>query len=1093
MAGLSPLPDVATKTLSKPRTWTDYDVDDQWRVPGLRTGPGLLKSVGRARGVWGGNCRRRKVDLNRFRIATANVDSLNGRSAKIIEMLTRRRVDVCAVAEIGAGGDSIGMVEGKNSRYKLFRKGELVGKSKVEGKGGIGILVAEKWVKCVTKIDRDPDCDRIMSVSLHIEGKDIIIFCVYAPHCGLRGEIKDKFYECLRYKTSQVADEVMLFIAGDLNGHVGRQAPKEYEGVHGGFSFGKEPNPEGERLLEFCASMDLFISNTCFKKRDRRLITYKKGDHESQIDFILGRKRDRSRFKDVRAVANEPCIPSHKLLVGDIALEQDRKASGNGKKTPKLKIWKLRDPNVQEEYRKSVDGLVAKKKCANSQDNVEIDKVEATWSILKESLLEAADSTLGWAKGSRKHDFKYWWDGTVDRAVSERRELYEKWNKGECSREVYDRAESNVRREIVKAKERSEVEIRDECHKDRNYVFRLAKQISGEGKVVMGEPCVLNDKGHLAKTMEDKLQAWREHYNRLLNVEFSWDSEHLIESPPKEGPPVWIVREWVVKALGKMKKGKAAGPSGVVVEMLRAAGDAAVDLLHSLANEIVKAGRMPSDWGVSTIINCYKGKGDSKERGNYRGLKLLDQCMKVFERIVEGLVRDQVDIDEMQYGFRQGRGTTDAIFIVRQLQEKYLNKQKRIYFAFIDLEKAFDRVPRKVLWWAMRTLGVEDWLIRVVQVMYQDVKSKVRVEGSYSEEFPVEVGVHQGSILSPLLFIIVMEAISRNSRLGCPWELLYADDIVLIATDIEELERQIRAWNDNLGNKGLRVNMNKTKVMVSGRDMGTLIEEGKYPCAMCKTGVGSRNAVQCVRCKYWVHGRWKCSGLRRITKSSGENYVCGKCRGAAKPLKVDSGLRVSVDGTELEMVDRFCYLGDTISSGGGATASVVARIGVGWRKFRELKPILTSRAFSHLTKGVVYSTSVRSAMIYGSQTWALKADDVARLERTENAMLRWMCGVKIRDRVNSNTLRDRLEIKNIKEVVGRSRLSWLGHVLRMEENRGVSRTYNMIVEGENPKGRPPTTWNAVVERDMKDRGLNRDMAQNRVAWRGRVSRGVINL
>ena len=65
--------------------------------------------------------------------------------------------------------------------------------------------------------------------------------------------------------------------------------------------------------------------------------------------------------------------------------------------------------------------------------------------------------------------------------------------------------------------------------------------------------------------------------------------------------------------------------------------------------------------------------------------------------------------------------------------------------------------------------------------------------------------------------------------------------------------------------------------------------------------------------------------------------------------------------------------------------------------------------------------------------------------------------------------------------------------LDMEENRGVSRTYNMIVEGENPKGRPPTTWNAVVERDMKDKGLNRDMAQNRVAWRGRVSRGVINL
>ena len=122
----------------------------------------------------------------------------------------------------------------------------------------------------------------------------------------------------------------------------------------------------------------------------------------------------------------------------------------------------------------------------------------------------------------------------------------------------------------------------------------------------------------------------------------------------------------------------------------------------------------------------------------------------------------------MQFGFMPGRGTTDAIFILRQLHEKYLGKKKNLHFAFVDLEKAFDRVPRAVLWWAMRKLGTDEWIIRAVQAMYANARSSVRVNGQYSSEFNVGVGVHQGSVLSPLLFIMVMEALSREFRTGCP-------------------------------------------------------------------------------------------------------------------------------------------------------------------------------------------------------------------------------------------------------------------------------------------------------------------------------------
>ena len=99
-----------------------------------------------------------------------------------------------------------------------------------------------------------------------------------------------------------------------------------------------------------------------------------------------------------------------------------------------------------------------------------------------------------------------------------------------------------------------------------------------------------------------------------------------------------------------------------------------------------------------------QGLGDALERGNYRGLKLTKQVMKVLEKIGDGLIRQLMSIDDFQFGFVPGRGKTDAIFVVRQLQEKYLAANKRLYMAFVDLEKAFDRVPRKVIWWALRNL-----------------------------------------------------------------------------------------------------------------------------------------------------------------------------------------------------------------------------------------------------------------------------------------------------------------------------------------------------------------------------------------------------
>ena len=154
----------------------------------------------------------------------------------------------------------------------------------------------------------------------------------------------------------------------------------------------------------------------------------------------------------------------------------------------------------------------------------------------------------------------------------------------------------------------------------------------------------------------------------------------------------------VKKAISKMKSGKAAGPLGIVVEIIKAAGDTGATMTRDLATAIIRDGKIPTDLEQSFIVCLYKGKGDALDRGNYRGLKLTKQAMKILERIVDGLIRQVVSIDDSQFGIVPGRDSTNAIFVVRQLQEKYLAVNKRLKMAFLDLEKAFDHVPWKVIW-----------------------------------------------------------------------------------------------------------------------------------------------------------------------------------------------------------------------------------------------------------------------------------------------------------------------------------------------------------------------------------------------------------
>ena len=222
--------------------------------------------------------------------------------------------------------------------------------------------------------------------------------------------------------------------------------------------------------------------------------------------------------------------------------------------------------------------------------------------------------------------------------------------------------------------------------------------------------------------------------------------------------------------------------------------------------------------------------------------------------------------------------------------------------------------------------------------MYANARSRVCVGEGFSQDLEVKVRVHQGSILSPLLFIIVLEALSGEFWAGVPWEDLYADD------SLEKCVRRLLIWKETVEKKGLRISAGKTKVMICGTGLDLLQSSGEYPNAVCCTGVGN-NSIYCDGCKLWVHK--KCSGLQRLTPNP--DYRCAQCMGNAGPIDDRPQSEVQVGPDKLEVVASFCYLGDMLSAGGGCEITVTTLVKTAWKKFRELQPVPTSHHLSYKT------------------------------------------------------------------------------------------------------------------------------------------------
>nr|GEY15234.1 retrovirus-related Pol polyprotein LINE-1 [Tanacetum cinerariifolium] len=205
--------------------------------------------------------------------------------------------------------------------------------------------------------------------------------------------------------------------------------------------------------------------------------------------------------------------------------------------------------------------------------------------------------------------------------------------------------------------------------------------------------------------------------------------------------------------------------------------------------------------------------GDAQECSNYKGIKLFSHTMKLWERVIERRLRREMRMSENQFGFIPERSTAEAIHLLRSLIEKYRERQKDLHMAFLDLKKAYDSVSRELVGKNLLDKGTPRRYSRVIKDMYEGAKTRVRTTVGNTEFFSMEVSLHQGSAISPYLFTLILDELSRGIQENIPWCMIFADDIVLIIESTEGLNNRLESWRNALEDNGLRVSKEKTEYL----------------------------------------------------------------------------------------------------------------------------------------------------------------------------------------------------------------------------------------------------------------------------------------
>ena len=900
---------------------------------------------------------------------------------------------------------------------------------------GVGLMLSRQAQRAL--IGWETHGPRIIAASFHTKKKCIklnIIQC-YAPTNDGEEEDKNQFYWRLQKILEMYNEKDITILMGDINAKIGPDNTG-YEQVMGIHALG-EMNNNGERFVDLCALNSLVIGGSVFphKKIHKNTWVSPDGVTENQIDHICINKKFRRSLQDVRAKRGADVASDHHLVVAKLKLKLKRNPVADSQtKREKYNINAFKDPKIREEF-----SIALKNKFEVLQDmneEGEEDTVPGRWQKVKETLRSTCQEVIG----PRKHQQKDWITTETMEKIEDRRKKKADVNNSRTrtakaqAKEKYKEAHREVKLRLKKDKRdyieglAAEAEQAANC-RNMKQLYDTTKRLSG--KFNKPDRPVKDKQGNINNSLDQQMNRWAEHFEELLNRPAPLNPPDI--EPAEEDLPINCeipTKEEIRRAICQMKNGKAAGPDDIPAEALKADLEASVAMLHPLFERIWEEEDIPTDWKEGHLIKLPK-KGDLSNCNNYRGITLLSVPGKVFNRVILNRLKNILDpqLREEQAGFRQNRSCTDQIATLRIIVEQSLEWNSPLYINFIDYEKAFDSVDRQTLWKLLRHYGIPEKIVNLIKNTYESMSCRVVHGGQLTNGFQVRTGVRQGCLLSPILFLLVidwiMKTATREGRNGIQWtlwkqldDLDFADDLALLSHNQQQMQEKTNTVAATSSQVGLSIHREKTKIL-------------------------------------------------KINTTSNE--------------------QVTLNGGPLEERQSFTYLGSIIDQQGGTAADVQSRIGKARAAFIQLKNIWTARELTLTTKLRLFNSNVKSVLLYGAETWRMTKTTTDRVQTFINGCLRRILQIRWPDTISNANLWESTKQLPADEEIRKRRWGWIGHTLRKPPTNITRQALKWNPQGKRKRGRPRNTWRRDLEADTTKMGYTWNqierMAQDRGLWR----------
>ena len=911
--------------------------------------------------------RNRRKQKSKIRIATWNVRTLyqTGKKANVEREMERMNLQVLGLSEVRWPG--VGVNPTASGGTFIYSGGQNAEK-------GVGVMLSKFIKPCL--IGYWAISERVLLVRLKGAPFNICIIQVYAPTSEHDEEEVDQFYQELDQARQQCKEHEVIMVIGDLNAKVGQGRTADIVGPHG---LGRR-NDRGDRFVNWCLEKEQIISNTWFKHHPRHLWTWKSpGDRvRNQIDFLTINRRFRNSVNQVKTYPGADCNSDHVPVVATVMI----KLKNLRKSVPKTKrqLQLLKTEEVKNQYNLIVSNRYEQLK----EEGPVFQQPEQKWQNLERAIKEGNGIIPEREMIARKE----WMTEDILRMMDERRQQK---GKNENRYRELDRA---IKRECTKAKEKwmdencKEVEDLDKRDEQRKY--EKVKEITFKKKRNISTGIKKAD-GTVVMESEEVLARWTEYIAELFVDD---RVEHLDLNDNGEGPS--IIRAELEAAVKQMKKGKAMGDDEIAVEMLVALGEDIIDVLMEIVEGIYERGEPATQMYKSTFITLPKVPG-TLECNKHRTISIMSQITKIILRIVLNRIRNKIlpEIGNEQFGFIKGKGTRNAIFILRMLMERAIEVNKDLYVCFVDYEKAFDRVKHVDLIRMLEELNIDGKDLRLIKNLYWNQEASVKVGNDESETQYIKRGVRQGCVLSPDLFNLYSELIMRDLRDlegikvgGVNMNnIRYADDTAIVADSHDKLQALISALDQSSRERGLSINIKKTEVMV-------------------------------------------------ITKEE---------------IPPRTNIRI---GTErIKQTECFNYLGCTITRDGRCEAEIKKRISLAKCAFSKIQKLVTNSKISMSLRRRFVKCFVWSVLLYGCETWTLKKADEKRLQAAEMWFWRRMLKISWTERRTNEEVLERVGIgRELLTSVRTRQMRFVGHEIRRGELEHLSLTGK--IDGRRTRGRP---------------------------------------